>query len=117
MYARNLGSGRFGVGSRHSSTLVIPAKAGIQSMRRLTPRWIPAFAGMTGLGDIRRRLRHLPVKEASGRNRAFVEKEHLRDRRAQRRGLIGLGAQEGGSGPLAGEQPFGKRAAERRGGK
>src|SRR3546814_2109274 len=63
--ARNLGSGRFGVGSRHSSTLVIPAKAGIQSMRRLNPRWIPAFAGMTGLGDIRRRLRPLPVKERS----------------------------------------------------
>src|SRR3546814_5522342 len=56
--ARNLGSGRFGVGSRHSSTLVIPAKAGIQSMRRLTPRWIPAFAGMTGLGDIRRSEEH-----------------------------------------------------------
>ncbi|SBV32670.1 protein of unknown function [uncultured Sphingopyxis sp.] len=26
---------------------VIPAKAGTQSMRRLTPDWVPAFAGMT----------------------------------------------------------------------
>ncbi|AVA13336.1 hypothetical protein C3E99_05270 [Sphingopyxis sp. MG] len=40
----------FGVGSGHSPafpTFVIPAKAGIQGMRRLPPRWIPAFAGMT----------------------------------------------------------------------
>src|SRR3546814_3219296 len=36
-------------GRRRSAfhNLVIPAKAGIQSVRRLTPHWIPAFAGMT----------------------------------------------------------------------
>jgi len=32
--------------------LVIPAKAGIQSVRRLTPHWIPAFAGMTKVDDV-----------------------------------------------------------------
>src|SRR3546814_8076609 len=31
------------------SYIVIPAKAGIQSARRLIPRWVPAFAGMTYL--------------------------------------------------------------------
>ena len=29
---------------------VIPAKAGTQSVRRLTPHWVPAFAGMTMVG-------------------------------------------------------------------
>jgi hypothetical protein len=28
---------------------VIPAKAGTQSVRRLTPHWIPAFARMTDI--------------------------------------------------------------------
>jgi hypothetical protein len=28
-------------------TFVIPAKAGTPSMGRLTPDWVPAFAGMT----------------------------------------------------------------------
>src|SRR5690606_15871775 len=48
--------GRFGVGSGHPPTFVIPAKAGTQSARRLTPRWVPAFAGMTKWGDSQRRL-------------------------------------------------------------
>jgi len=29
------------------STFVIPAKAGTQSARGMTPHWVPAFAGMT----------------------------------------------------------------------
>src|SRR3546814_5163065 len=35
------------------SYIVIPAKAGIQSARRLIPRWVPAFAGMTYLWPVR----------------------------------------------------------------
>ncbi|SBV33308.1 protein of unknown function [uncultured Sphingopyxis sp.] len=34
-------------GERPFPTFVIPAKAGTQRMRRLTPHWVPAFAGMT----------------------------------------------------------------------
>jgi hypothetical protein len=38
---------------RHSHfPFVIPAKAGIQSMRRPTYPWIPAFAGMTKTGYV-----------------------------------------------------------------
>ena len=34
-----------------SSYIVIPAKAGTQSVRRLIPDWVPAFAGMTNVGE------------------------------------------------------------------
>src|SRR3546814_7350963 len=35
------------VATGHSLLFVIPAKAGIQSARRLAHPWVPAFAGMT----------------------------------------------------------------------
>src|SRR3546814_6346900 len=44
--------------------LVIPAKAGIQSVRRLAPHWIPAFAGMTKSEE-----RPLPTPKAAIRPR------------------------------------------------
>ena len=40
-----------------SPDFVIPAKAGTQSVRRLTPLWVPAFAGMTKLWDDGRGVR------------------------------------------------------------
>src|SRR3546814_9620505 len=37
-------------GRRTPSCFVIPANAGTQSVRRLIPHWVPAFAGMTMVG-------------------------------------------------------------------
>src|SRR3546814_18940566 len=37
-------------GRRTPSCFVIPANAGTQSVRRLIPPWVPAFAGMTMVG-------------------------------------------------------------------
>ena len=32
-------------------SLVVPAKAGTRSLHRLIPLWVPAFAGMTRVGN------------------------------------------------------------------
>ena len=47
-----------GVVSGRFPIFVIPAKAGTQSVRRLTPHWVPAFAGMTKVRD--ETVAHLP---------------------------------------------------------
>src|SRR3546814_14364502 len=68
-------------GRRTPSCFVIPANAGTQSVRRLIPHWVPAFAGMTMVGVAASALH----SQADGVRQASVGSRRVRASRPMRR--------------------------------